>query len=378
MIPALLAAAVISSQDIAVPVFTPSEPGSEPRYGYRIPSIVESKSGALLAFCERRIGFHDHAQNDIVLRRSIDGGATWLETQVLADDGGDSLNDPCAVVLDSGRIILRYKRYPEGVHQRRSSHTVMAEPGYGGPKNVRVYLIHSDDDGETWSERRDVTRIMRRETSISVGSPGGAIQIQNGRYKGRVVFPNYEGIRLSETERTFQNSALYSDDGGENWTLSAPIDTTSISPAIGNEAQIVELPDGSILMSARIFGGVAGRIFSRSTDGGATWKETRVYSEMETPACMSSLISYKTPEGSLLLHSVPNTKNSRSKGAIFSSFDLGRTWKKLIEIEPNEFAYSQLLNLRGGDVGCLYETGAGEDFRIVFKRIPSEMLRQIQ
>ena len=168
----LLAADRALAQSAPVDVFARSGDG----FGYRIPSLVSSPSGMLMAFCERRVGLNDHAQNDIVLRRSEDGGRSWGSIQVLADDGADSLNDPCAVVLATGRVLLRYTRYPEGVHQRKSRHTVMAQPGYGGAENVRVYLLHSDDDGQTWSEPREVTRAMRRESSISVGSPGTAIR----------------------------------------------------------------------------------------------------------------------------------------------------------------------------------------------------------
>jgi sialidase-1 len=383
-----LAAAVLAShagagqESESVTVFTPTEVGAKPRYGYRIPAIVSTHNATLLAFCERRIGFHDHAENDIVMKRSTDGGVTWQEVQVLAQDGGNSLNDPCAVVLDTGRILLRYKRYPQGVHQRKSSHTVMAEPGYGGPKNVKIYLTHSDDDGKTWSPSREVTKQMRRETSISVGSPGGAIQLTRGPHKGRIVFPNYEGIRISETERTFINSASFSDDGGKTWTLAAQIDDSPMGDVTGNEAQIVELSDGSILMSSRLFGPAMGRKFTRSTDGGMTWSEPRIYSEMETPQCMSSIIRYTTAGEEILLHSVPNTTDSRSNGTMFASQDQGKTWKKLLTIEAEEFAYSHLVNLPGGDVGCFYETDRGEDFKIVFKRISkatiSAALRQIQ
>ncbi|MEM7393469.1 MAG: sialidase family protein, partial [Verrucomicrobiota bacterium] len=72
---------------------------SSTSFAYRIPALVATKEGRILAFAERRTGLADHAKNDIVLRTSDDGGATWNLLQVLAEEGGDSLNDPCAVVL---------------------------------------------------------------------------------------------------------------------------------------------------------------------------------------------------------------------------------------------------------------------------------------
>lgn len=350
------------------------------RYGYRIPSLVVARDGTLLAFCERRIGLHDHAQNDIVLRRSKDAGRTWGPRLVLAEEGEDSLNDPCTIVLDSGRILLRYKRYPKGVHQRKSGHTVMAEPGYGGPKNTRVYLVYSDDNGASWSDPREVTREMRRETSISVGSPGSAIQLTRGPFKGRILFPNYEGVRISESQREFQNSVSFSDDGGESWTLSAVMNDAPIAPARGNEAQIVELADGSVLMSTRIIGGtLSGRKFAQSRDGGATWSEPRIEDRLETPPCMSSIVRYSWPHGSspgVLLHSLPNTKDRRANGTLFVSRNEGKSWEKAATIEEAGFGYSCLARLASGDIGCLHETGSGDSFRIVFKRIPASILKK--
>lgn len=49
-------------------------------YGYRIPSLLVTKRGSILAFSERRLGLHDHAQNDIVLKRSTDNGKTWSDS----------------------------------------------------------------------------------------------------------------------------------------------------------------------------------------------------------------------------------------------------------------------------------------------------------
>src|SRR3990172_7027661 len=210
--------------------------GAGSQYGFRIPALAISKTGTLLAFCERRVGLNDHAENDIVLRRSLDGGKTWNSMQVVAEEGGDSLNDPCVVVLESGRVLLRYTRFPKGVHANNSKHTGIAEPGYGGPKNVRIYLTHSDADGGTWSQPRAVTRAMRREEAISLGSPGVGLLLSRGPHRGRILFPNYEVYHLGGGKRKSANSVSYSDDGGESWKLTATI-AEAASNGFGDEAQ---------------------------------------------------------------------------------------------------------------------------------------------
>ena len=49
----------------------------------RIPSLVTSREGTLLAFCEGRQSRSDHAENDIVVKRSLDGGRSWSPAAVV-------------------------------------------------------------------------------------------------------------------------------------------------------------------------------------------------------------------------------------------------------------------------------------------------------
>jgi sialidase-1 len=142
------------------------------QYGYRIPSLITTREGTLLAIAERRLGLHDHSQNDIVLKRSEDNGETWSEVQVIYEDGKNSLNDPCAVVLNSGRILLIFQKYPYLVHSRSEGDIQIADTGYDGPRNTRSYITYSDDDGKTWSKPREITKQVRPSERISIGSPG--------------------------------------------------------------------------------------------------------------------------------------------------------------------------------------------------------------
>ena len=102
---------------------------------FRIPSIVVSKQGTLLAFAEGRNKRSDHAANDIVLKRSTDGGKTWGKLILVAEDGGNSLNNPQAVVVPrTGRILMMYQRYPQGIHEGQ------VKPGHDGPNICRNFL----------------------------------------------------------------------------------------------------------------------------------------------------------------------------------------------------------------------------------------------
>ena len=94
----------VSSNGIAapaIPVFDVYVSGTEGYASFRIPSLIVTQNKTVLAFAEGRVKPSDHAENDIVLKRSIDGGRTWSKLQVVAEDGANSLNNPQAVVVRS-------------------------------------------------------------------------------------------------------------------------------------------------------------------------------------------------------------------------------------------------------------------------------------
>ncbi|MCE9548342.1 MAG: glycoside hydrolase, partial [Planctomycetia bacterium] len=129
---------------------------------YRIPALLVTTKGTLLAMAEGRARLKDIAENDLVLKRSTDGGRTWGPLIVAAEDGDNSLNNPLLVVVrPSGRILLMYQCYP--------AHTGEAKvvAGIDGNKICRTLLQQSDDDGLTWSAPREITASVKRPTKVT-------------------------------------------------------------------------------------------------------------------------------------------------------------------------------------------------------------------
>jgi len=343
----------------APPAEAPVDVFSRGEDGYpqvRIPALVVSANGTLLAFAEgRQAG--DHSENDIVLKCSLDGGKTWGPLQVVAEMGGDSLNDPCAVVLaESGRILLMFQRYPQGFHSRRMDHTEMVEKGYGGPRNTQTFMVHSDDHGASWSDPRDVTRSIRRQDAISVGSPGTGIELSRRPHKGRILMPLYETLPLGDSDRYWRNAVAISDDQGASWRISERVPHENLA-GWGNECQLVELADGSILLNARNQAGKPCRKSAISRDAGETWGPMREDEDLVTVACMGSIVRCATAKRGeyRLVVSLPNSTTGRRNGAAFMSDDGGRTWPIKRTIYPRGFAYSCLAVLPDGRLACLFE-----------------------
>ena len=336
-------------------------------YGYRIPALVTAKNGDLLAFCERRFGISDHAKNDIIVRRSSNGGKSWSPIEIIHDAGGDSLNDPSAIVLDNGGIVLMYQRFPEGYHTISRHHMTMAERGYGGPKNTQTLMRRSSDHGKTWSEPIDVTRSVRRPEAVNIASPGRGIQLASGAHRGRLLFPVYEN-HSTTSERLWNTSVLISDDEGVTWRMSEMVPPDDLG-GYGNENQIVELKDGAVLMSSRNQAGNKQRRLTVSRDGGESWEPYRLAADLATPQCMASVIR----KGDLLVHSLPNS-GSRKNGAILVSKDEGQTWERVHTITPSGFAYSSLTQLPDGSIACLYEADGYQTIR--FALIPEEVFER--
>ncbi|MCP3915009.1 MAG: exo-alpha-sialidase [bacterium] len=334
------------------PTFTDVFVSGAGYHTFRIPSILTTGAGTLLAFAEGRQSTSDHAQNDIVMRRSTDGGASWGPLVTLHDDGGNSLNNPCVVEVregvHAGRIVLMHQRYPQGCHES------CVVPGYTGPNVCRNFQMHSDDDGLTWTAPVENTMQVKRPTvarSIASG-PGIGIQKRRPPHAGRLVMPFNQG------SSGWQVYAAFSDDGGDTWAWGALADDTQ-SPGNGNEVQVAELPDGSLLLNSRSAGGTHHRKVARSFDGGASWTPLLDDGYLIEPQVMASIHVLTDPlDGfaqSRLLYAGPWSQSSRSMGTVLLSYDGGLTWPHQRLLWPSFYAYSVLTVFPEGDVGCLFE-----------------------
>ncbi|MFO0937201.1 MAG: sialidase family protein [Gemmataceae bacterium] len=339
----------------------------------RIPSIVCTSKGTLLAFAEGRSAPRDHAKNKIVMKRSDTGGRKWSDLLLVADAGDRSLNNPCAVVdRSNGRILLVFQMFPANVSERSKE----IVPGVTGESIVKTMIMTSDDDGMTWTKPRDITAETKRPEKVTTvaSGPGIGIQLRHGPHAGRILIPFNEG-----PYGIWNIYCAYSDDHSEHWKMGeiAPggmIEVKGKPASTVNEAQIVELADGKVRWNVRRWNEPKLRKTGISSDGGQTWSKVEEVKEQIDPSCMASILRYSDPadgrKNRILFSGPQSTK--REKGTLFLSRDDGKTWPVSKQFVPGFFAYSCLVALPDGTIGCLYENEANT--RISFARISLDWL----
>lgn len=316
---------------------------------YRIPSLVCTKSGTVLAFTEGRkeVG-QDGGPTDIVLKRSVGNSGKWTPPFLSLKGGGRSLHtvmmwSPLQVVFRSTNRGAWMNPVPV-IDQSDGTIYLIAnlfkQPYKDG--DAPIFLIKSTDEGATWSEPVEITH----GTGLHEIGPGAGIQLQSGR----LVVQVYDGI-------------LFSDDHGKSWKFGGK------APGDWNETQVVELVDGSLLFSRRKS---PNRVFLYSKDDGQSWSQPVPQPDLPDPDCQGSMIRYTREDqgytrnrilfanpvsGAIAAGSEGSDPRGRFNVTVRMSYDEGKTWpiEKLMLKGPG--AYSSMAVFPDGSVGILFETG---------------------
>lgn len=353
---ALPAETALPLQPVKTDVFVAGQDGV---HTYRIPAMIVSPSGALLVFCEaRKEGIRDASPTDLVLKRSLDGGKTWLPMQTLArGEGDDAMMNPCAVVDRPSRTIFllccNTNRRTRGEHRRH-------------------LLLASYDDGQTWSAPIDIGRQIAGYDDTFVSGPGVGIQTQSGR----LIFPGYTSTesRDFKTETGLYSRVIYSDDHGGTWRMGKPVSADT------NESQLIELADGRLMLNMRQGTGRSCRAVAISNDGGESWGSVYWDKALNECPCQASFVRYSRAdrEGkSRVLFANPDNVGAhygaqeRTRMTVRISYDEGQTWPVKKQVHAGPSSYSALVRLPNGDVGLTIE--GGEKHRrewIRFYRLP--------
>ncbi|MBR2908069.1 MAG: exo-alpha-sialidase [Clostridia bacterium] len=363
---------------------------SKDRSNYRIPSIIATKDGTVLAFCnDRKDTLSDHAIYTTLVYATKAPNGEWTSPEELAGfDGwaftmGSAVYDAmCDTVLVTNyrnpmarKEFGTYTDEEKAELDRREQESIEKAKPFG--IHPGAFLLTSTDQGKTWSEAPlQLSSVEQVHSDGSVhtvtGQTHGAahgIQLQYGPYKGRLLcasrtcigtYIDWDGVR-----KCVYNNAIYSDDHGKTWK------TANCVQLATGEGTLIERADGSILYNSRAFYQDGKRYLATSTDGGATYGDFRTddfLQEEKRIGCNASFIRIPPeqiqnrnllPEGAedVTVFCNPRADTRRNMSACVS-FDSGKTWAFAKAVYDGPAAYSSLVfNPQDQHFYLMYEKG---------------------
>ena len=361
LIPAPLAKA--PAQRIGVALRLQGDDGS---HSYRIPGLVQTKAGSLIAVYDvRREHCRDlPARIDVGVSRSTNGGQTWEDLRIAMRPGtmdpayaADGVGDPTILVDNQTGRIWVAALWSHGDHGWETS-----APGLDPDQTGQLLLTSSDDDGKTWAPLRNLTRAVKNPAwRLCFNNPGAGICLKDGT----LVFPAmFRSANGGETLGKPFSTILWSKDHGATWTMGtgAKIDTT--------EAQVVELDDGSLMLNCRDNRGGA-RTVMVTRDLGKSWSAHPTdRNALPEPVCMASLLRWDHPQhGTFFAFSNPASTTGRHNMTVKVSRDQALTWPEQGHLRYDSrkgSGYSCLAQAGPNHLGVIYE-GSCE---LYYLRIP--------
>jgi sialidase-1 len=379
--PSASAAEPVAGKPVRCETSVPFKSGTEGYDAFRIPAIVATPSGTLLAFAEgRRTGFADAGDIDTLVQRSTDGGCTWGPPQLVHDSGPNTAGNPTPVVTATGRIVL-LTNYNGGT----VTEAAIMRGQVTADQSRRVFVQHSDDDGANWSAPREITaQTKAADWRWYATGPVHAIRLTRGAHKDRLVVPANHSIAppagstdLGNEAKYYGGHTLISDDGGENWRIGL-VDDNPNNYVNVNESTVAELPDGRLYLNTREHNGTGPgtRADAYSRDGGETLElPYRPQATLVSPVVQGSVLQLAGPNAPLLF-SGPADPSSRAALTLRVSTDRGASWRSALALSGLPAAYSDMVQLDAATIGVLYETGNfGANETITFRRVPISDLR---
>jgi len=330
---------------------------------YRIPGLVVTAKGTVLAYCEaRKTGKSDWDRIDIMLRRSTDGGKSWEPRRQIVKLEGAFEKNPVALAQKLGNPGEITVNNPVAIVDRQAGavHFLYCV------EYCRCFYMRSDDDGQTFSAPMEITAAFENfrpeyAWKVLATGPGHGIQLCSGRLLVPVWLSTGTG---GGAHRPSVTSVVFSDDHGQIWQrgeIAVPNTAQFVDP---NETVAAELSDGRVLLNVRSESPNHRRIVVTSPDGAAQWSKPRFDDALFEPICMASMLRLSGKPGQLLFVN-PDSSADKKAGWAFPrrnltarlSRDDGQTWPVARVLDPGPAGYSDLAELPDGTILCFYEAG---------------------
>ncbi len=334
---------------------------------YRIPGLIVTQRGTLLAYSEaRRTGRGDWDAIDIVLKRSTDGGKTWTEQRRVAEIVGASRNPAAARESSVNKDGLTYNN-PVAIADRRAGvvHFLFCL------EYARCFYLRSTDDGATFAPPIEITNSFEQfrkdyDWKVIATGPTHGIQLRSGR----LVVPVWLSTSTGKSaHHPSDNAVIYSDDHGKTWKAGGFVGRNAPDLIDPSEAVLVELADGRVMFNSRSESKAQRRVISYSKNGVTGWTKPVFHEQLVEPICAASIVRLSAaPQRNRLLFAnphnltradgdaMPGKSRERKNLSVKLSYDEGITWLINKPIEPDWSGYSDLAVGADGTIYCLYET----------------------
>ena len=325
---------------------------------YRIPALVETRKGTLIAVADARYDSSRDLPGHIALamRRSFNGGRDWEPMRIILAVKSGGVGD-ASLLMDrsTGRVWCFHTYGPPGIGFQTAKSGEKT-----GPTTLQFHAMYSDDDGSTWSEPIDLTPQVKDPSWQAMFSTSGTdIQTSTGRFLVPLVVRDDKGVIRSRN--------AYSDDHGKTWKSGEAIGDGT------DESHNVELKGGIILQNMR---NGKTRAIAQSNNGGMSFGPVSHDQALVDPGCNAGITRYRRGKTDALLFT--NAASSRRENlTIKVSYDEGLTWSLERIINSGPSGYSTVIPLDDGGIGVLYERGdtyAAE--RITFTRFAFDWIAQ--
>ncbi len=335
---------------------------------YRIPGLVVTGKGTVLAYAEaRKTTRGDWGTIDIMLRRSTDGGRTWSALRSVAQVPGEKRKNPVALAQKLATTNEVTYNNPVAMPGRAAGtvHFVFCL------EYMRAFYMRSDDDGVTFSAPREITSAFegfrpKYDWKVLATGPGHGIRLKNGR----LLIPIWLSLGTGgHAHRPSVAATIYSDDEGATWKAGEIALPNEGDFTIPNETAAVQLANGRVLLNSRTESKAHRRLLTTSKDGATGWTKPEFHAQLVEPICMGTMARLSLKPKRLLFANPDNLSRAdgneqegksrdRKNVTVQLSYDESKTWTVKRPIDTGYSGYSDLAVLPDGTILLLYERSA--------------------
>lgn len=336
---------------------------------YRIPALLETKKGTLIAGIDRRVPHGGDSPNNIdaMIRRSFDQGDTWEKNGIIINDYPDTASNIDLELLQdqsNGRVFALVDAFPNGAGLMGG----FGNNAYKGTGfktiNGKKYMFLNDNTGKEYTIREN-GKVYDAAGALT----NYTVDVKRNLYQNGVKINNiFSATSPLKPYKTSYLELYYSDDEGATWT--GPIDLNDqtkeewmifLGTGPGSGIQMTQgehagrlvfpvyfLNDNNKQASAVIYSDDHGVTWHRGESpnegrdvGNGTTIHEKTFNSSTYEITESQVV--EMPDGQLKLF----MRNYSGYAQIATSFDGGQTWDSNVVTEKDLVAaYSQMTAIR--------------------------------